>query len=224
MEEIAKTIVIAIVTNGAVLGLFVWVFKKLFEASLAQRTKAFQAEIELLNKKNFYQYSKLYDEQAKNISLVYADLVNMSDQASYLAYHYNLLEDHPELFEHYLIPKDGDPIKWDLYHKAVLTEKREDTNAKELSEHASLSLREFRRKRIYFKNEVADEIERYINLILFVASHFTSVTYRDPHDFKPVVAGEVIDTWIKAVNVSNRLFPVLEETFRVHLGINDKIA
>lgn len=221
MEDIAKIIGITVITNGAVLGLSIWVFKKLFETYLTHRTKAFQAEIELLNKKNFHQYSKLYDEQAQNISLVYADLVTMSDQASYLAYRYNLLEKHPELFEHYLIPKDGNSIKWDQYFKAVLTEKREDVKAKELLEHASLSLREFHKKRIYFKKEVADEIERYINLVLYVASEFTNVTYRDPQDFKPVITSEIIDTWIKAVNVSSSLFPVLEETFRVHLGIND---
>ena len=224
MEELAKTIGIAVITNATVLGLFIWVFKKLFEASLTQRTKAFQAEIELLNKKNFHQYSKLYDEQAQNIGIVYSDLVKMADQASYLAYHYNLLEKHPELLEQYLIPKDGDPIKWDRYHNAVLTEKHEDIKAKELSEHASISLRQFREKRIYFKKEVAKKIEHYINLILYVASQFSNVTYRDPDEFNPVVASEVIDTWVKAVNISNSLFPALEETFRVHLGINDELA
>jgi hypothetical protein len=34
-----------------------------------------------------------------------------------------------------------------------------------------------------------------------------------------VVAEELIQTWKKAVEASNQLFPVLEDLFREHLGI-----
>ena len=221
MNDLITTIGVSILTNGALLALFIWVFKKLFETSLTHRTKAFQAEIDLINKKNFHQYSKIFDTQAETIGQVYSDLVELSDQAAYLAYHFRLQEEHPELYEDHLIPKDGDPVKWERYQKALFTEKREDIKAKELSEHASASLREFRAKRIYFKAEIANEIERYINLVLYVASQFTNVTYRDNENFKPVVAEEVIKQWMQAISVSHNLFPVLEETFREHLGTRD---
>jgi hypothetical protein len=224
MGDLITTICVAIITNGAVLGLFVWVFKKLFETALSKRTEAFKSEIELINKKNYYQFSKLYDEQAQNVKEVYSDLVYMLDQTGYLVYHYNLLEEHPEFFEQYMRPKDSNPIKWDRYLKTSLSEKQEDVKAQEIKEHASKSLAEFRRKRIFFHKNVADEIERYINLILFVSSQFKNVTYRDPEDFQPVVADEVIKTWVKAVDASHQLFPILEETFRSHLGISDEIA
>ncbi len=222
MDELLKTITIAIVTNGTVLGLFIWVFKMLFEKSLTLRAKAFQAEIELINKKNFHQYSKIFDEQAKTIGDVYSDLVQLSDQSAYLANHFRLQEQHPELFEEYLIPKDGDPLKWERYYKAVATEKREDIKAKELSEHASVSLNKFRTKRIYFKKEIASKIEHYIYLVLFVASNFKNISYRDTKDFKPVVADEVVKLWIETVNIAHELFPVIEETFRTHLGVENE--
>jgi len=80
-------------------------------------------------------------------------------------------------------------------------------------------LNEFRKKRIFFSKDIADEIERLMNLVLFIASQFKDVTCRDPENFEPVVAQKVIDTWTKAVHVTNELFPVLEDTFRKHIGI-----
>lgn len=224
MADLLTTIGVAIVTNGAVLGLFVFVFKKLFEASLNKRTEVFKSEIELINKKNYYQFSKLFDEQAQNVKQVYSDLVYMSYQTGYLLFHYNLLEEHPELFEQYIRPKDSDPIKWRNYYKVALSEKQEDIKAQELKEFASKALDNFRRKRIFFHKNIANEIERYIDLILFISSQFKNVTYRDPEDFQPVVNEEVIKTWIKAVNASHQIFPVLEGTFRSYLGIsNDSV-
>ncbi len=219
MVEVLKTISISVITNSAVLGLFVWVFKKLFESSLNKRTELFKREIELINQKNFYQFSKLYDEQAQTVKNVYAELVHMSDQVGYLVFHYNLLENHPELFEQYRIPKDGNSVKWDRYLKATLSEKKEDVKAQELFGQISRALSEFRKSRIYFSKEIADEIERLMNLVLFIASEFKNVTYRDPEKFEPVVAEEVIETWSNAVQVIQELFPVLEESFRKHIGM-----
>ena len=139
MDEVLKTITISVITNGAVLGLFIWVFKRLFESSLSRRTELFRREIELINQKSFYQYSKLYDEQAQTVKGVYAELVHMTDQVGYLVFHYNLLEDHPELFEQYKVPKDGNQQKWDRYLIATLSEKKEDVKAKKLADTVSIS-------------------------------------------------------------------------------------
>lgn len=221
MNDILITIAISIVTNGTLLGLFIWVFKRLFDSALTKRAELFKQELELIHKKDFYQYSKLYDEQAQVIKEVYAGLVDMLDKINYLVYRYYLLEKHPELFEHYLRPKDGDPIKWDMYLKATLRKKREDIKANEISEQASKDFGELRKKRIYFSKNTADEIERLINLILFISDSFPSVSYRDPDKFEPVVAEELIETWRNAVIVSQGLFPVLEESFRKHIGVNE---
>jgi len=143
----------------------------------------------------------------------------MSDQVGYLVFHYNLLDNHPELFEQYRIPKDGNSVKWDRYLKTTLSQKKEDVKAKELADQVSISLSEFRKRRIYFSKEIANEIERLMNLVLFIASEYKNVTYRDPEKFEPVVAGEVIETWTNAVHVIQDLFPVLEETFRKYIGM-----
>jgi hypothetical protein len=95
MNDVLITIAISIITNGTLLGLFIWVFKRLFDNALTKRAEMFKKELELINKKNFYQFSKLYDEQAQVINEVYADLVDMLDKVQYLVYRYKLLEEHP---------------------------------------------------------------------------------------------------------------------------------
>ena len=222
MIDILRTISISVITNGAVLALFVWVFKKLFETSLKKHSELYLKEIELANKKNYYKFSKLHDEQAEAINNVYGELVYMSDQVAYLAYHYNLLETHPEFFNQYLLPKNGDPLKWKQYFEAILSQQAEDIKAKELTSYVSTALNKFKKKRIYFSRDVAGEIERLMNLILFIGSEFQNVTYRDERDFKPVVANEVIATWVNAVEASNKLFPILEKSFRGHLGLEEE--
>ena len=67
MNDVLITIAISIITNGTLLGLFIWVFKRLFDNALTKRVEMFKKELELINKKNFYQYSKFYDEQAQAI-------------------------------------------------------------------------------------------------------------------------------------------------------------
>jgi len=91
MVEVLKTISIAVITNGAVLGLFIWVFKKLFESSLNKRTELFKREIELINQKNFYQFSKLYDEQAQTVKNVYAELVHGGIHLTQVAPTYSIM-------------------------------------------------------------------------------------------------------------------------------------
>ena len=220
MSELATTIAISVISNATVLGLFVWVFKKLFETALQRRSETLKAEIDLLNRKHFHQYSKIFDTQAETIANVYSDLSSLAQQSSYLAYHFRLQEEHPELFEEYRIPEDGNPRKWERYLITSLSERKEFTKAGELAKHAAESQEEFRVKRIYFSEVISNEIERYLSLVYYVGSNFSNVAYRDPKDFKPVVADKVIQVWIKAVNTSNRLFPMLESEFREHLGID----
>ena len=62
--DLLSTIVVAVVTNGSVLALFLWVFKVSFKKALDRRIKLSEKELELQHKKNFHQFSKLYDEQA----------------------------------------------------------------------------------------------------------------------------------------------------------------
>jgi hypothetical protein len=220
MNDVLITIAISIITNGTLLGLFIWVFKRLFDSALTKRAEIFKQEIELINKKNFYQFSKLYDEQANVIKEVYAELVDLLSKANYLVYQYNLIEKHPELYEHYLIPKDGDPIKWEWYYKSLLKRHKEGIKAQEISEQTSKDQGEFRKKRIYFQNDIADEIERLFYLIFLISHFFEDVSYRDPYKFEPMVAKEVIETWGKAAKMAGELFPLLEESFRKHIGIN----
>lgn len=221
MSDVFTAIIISVFTNGGVLALFIWVFKILFEKSLEKKTKIIEKEIDLLNKKNLYQFSKIYDEQAQVIKDTYSELVTMMEQVTYLTYYSNLLEGHPELFDHLRIPEDGNPIKWKRYLDASLSERKEDLKAKELKEITVSALNNFKKRRIYFSKIIADEIERLMSLILFIASEFTNVTYRDPKYFEPMIAEEVISHWKKSIQVSNQLFPILEYEFRKHLGIEN---
>ena len=72
MTELLTTIVVAVVTNGTVLALFIWVFKVAFEKALDRRVKLYEREIELQHKKTFHQFSKIYDEQAAALRDIYA--------------------------------------------------------------------------------------------------------------------------------------------------------
>ena len=222
MNDIWKAISISVITNGSLLGLFIWVFERLFDSYLSKRTESFKQEIELISKKNFYQFSKTYDDQAQVIKEVYADLVDMVGDVGSLVNYYNRQEKYPELFQHFLIPQDSDPIKWDWYLDS-LKERNEDIKAKELAKRASTVGRTFIKNKIYFSKHIAEEIDRLIWLLWYIADTFKDVTFRDPYNFEQVIAQEVIETWQKAVIVINELFPELEESFRKHLGV-DKIT
>lgn len=216
--ELLKTIAIGIVTNGAVLALFIWVFKVVFEKSLDKQAKLHEKELELRHKKSFHRFSKVFDEQAATLRDIYAQLVELNDRAAYLAYHYQLYEGHPELLERYRIPEAGGVAEWDRYLKATLSEKPEEARAEELTKAASQALKEFRPRRIYLSPTTANEIERLMNLFLVVGSEFRNVNYRYPHTLEQVIAPEIIDVWKQALLASQALFPQLEEQFRQHLG------
>jgi hypothetical protein len=217
-SELLQTIIVAVVTNGSVLALFLGVFKIAFEKALDKRAKLYERELELQHKKSFRQFSKIYDEQAMTLSDVYAQLVALDGQAAYLAYHYRLFEQNPELLEQYRVPKTGDPMAWERYLKQVLSAKPEDARAEELIKAASESLNKFRQRRIYLPRATANEVERLISLYLFIGSEFRNVSYRDRHTLKQVIASEVIEAWKQALAVSQALLPQLEEQFRQHLG------
>lgn len=74
MTELLITIVVAVVSNGAVLALFIWVFKVAFEKALDKRAKLYELELDLQHKKTFHQFSKIYDEQAAALRDIYAQL------------------------------------------------------------------------------------------------------------------------------------------------------
>ena len=220
--ELLETIGIAVVTNGSVLALFIWVFKIAFEKSLDKRAKLYERELELQHKKSFHQFSKVYDEQAATLADVYAQLTGLNDQAAYLAYHYQLFEQHPELLERYRTPETGGAAEWDRYLKSALSIKPEDVRAEELVKAASEALiRRFRTRRIYLPGRTANNVERLMQLFLFVGSEFPNVSYRDPRTLKQVIAPEVIEAWKQALSASQALFPELEDQFRQHLGARD---
>jgi hypothetical protein len=219
MDDIWKTISISIITNGTLLGLFIWVFKRLFDSALNKRGELYKQEIDLINKKNFYQFSKIYDEQAQIIKGVYTDLVYMFDYINYMANHLNLLEKHPELFIKYQIPKDTDPVKMEQYLRSTLIGREEDVKSKDILNRTLKSINDFKNNRIYFSIDVAGKIEGLLNLILFIASRFKDVSYRDPSNFEPIVAEELIESWHKSIILSRQLFPALEEAFRKHVGV-----
>ncbi|MCL5059151.1 MAG: hypothetical protein M1449_00585 [Candidatus Thermoplasmatota archaeon] len=216
--ELLQTILIAVVTNGAVLALFLWVFKVAFEKALDKRVKLYEKELELQHKKSFHRFSKVFDEQAETLRDVYAQLVELNDRAAYLAYHYQVFEKHPDLLERYRIPETGSAVEWDRYLKNTLSAKPEDARAEELANAASQALKKFRPRRIYFLPTTANDVERLMSLFLFVGSEFRNVNYRDPHTLEQIIAPEVIDAWKRALSASQVLFPQLEDLFRQHLG------
>ena len=216
--ELLQTIAIAVITNGSVLALFIWVFKVVFEKALDKRAKLFELELSLQHKKSFHQFSKTYDEQAATLRDIYAQLVGLNDQAAYLAFHLHFYEQHPELLEAYRVPSTGGAKEWERYLKTSLAAKTEDTKAGELATAASVALKAFRPRRIYLPPETANEVERLMNLFAFVGAHFHSVNYRDPHTLEQVIAPEVIETWKRAITASQALFPQLEQQFREHLA------
>lgn len=218
MTELLTTIVVAVVTNGTVLALFIWVFKVAFEKALDRRVKLYEREIELQHKKTFHQFSKIYDEQAAALRDIYAALSSLYNQAAHLGFHYHFYNEHPELLEKYRVPGTGGTATWDRYYKATLSEKPEELRASTLIEAASSALSEFRPKRIYFSAATADEIERLLDLLLYVGSSFSNINYRDPHTLQPVVAPEVVDTWVGVLTACQTLFPQLEDQFRTLLA------
>lgn len=217
-SELLQTIMVAVVTNGTVLGIFVWVFKVAFEKALDKRAKLYERELELQHKKTFHQFSKVYDEQANTLRDVYAQLVELNDKAAYLAYHYHFHEQHPELLERFRLPQGGSAMEWDRYLRNSLAAKPEEAKAEGLSQAASDALKAFRVRRIYLPAATANEVERLMSLFMFVGSQFSNVSYRDPETLQQPIAPEVIDTWRKVVTASQVLFPQLEEQFRQHLG------
>lgn len=218
MTELLITIVVAVVSNGAVLALFIWVFKVAFEKALDKRAKLYELELDLQHKKTFHQFSKIYDEQAAALRDIYAQLSSLYSQAAHLGFHYNFYNEHPELLEKYRVPKTGEAAAWDRYYKATLSKKPEELRANALAEAASSALAEFRPMRIYLSAATANEIERLLNLLLYVGSSFSNINYRDPHTLKPVVAQEVVDTWVRALAACQTLFPQLEDQFRALLA------
>lgn len=216
--EVLQTITIAVLTNGAVLALFIWVFKAAFEKALDKRATLYEKELELQHKKSFHRFSKVFDEQAATLRDIYAQLVELNDRAAELAFHYQLYEEHPELLEQYRIPETGGAAEWDRYLKNTLSEKPENVRADEFAKAASLALKQFRPRRIYLSPATANEAERLMNLFLFVGSEFRNVNYRDPHTLEQVIAPEVIHAWKRALLASQALFPQLEKQFRQHLG------
>ncbi len=219
-----ETIGITVLTNGGLVALLIFVFKKSFEALLAKSVALYSKKIELENNKIIHSYGKIFDEQASVIKDIYSDLVSIHSDNQYLIYHFNLLENHPEFFEDKRIPANGDPIKWEKYLRATLTESREDRLAKDNCNKAKQTLLKIRVNRIFFPRHVADELDRFVQLALFISSQFENVSYRDPHNFEPVIANEVIETWKKVIEAANRLFPELEDLFRKHLRIEETIA
>ncbi|MBX9630524.1 MAG: hypothetical protein K2X67_08385 [Burkholderiales bacterium] len=215
--ELLQTIAVAVITNGAVLCLFIWVFKILFEQALDKRAKLYEKELDLQHRKHFHQFSKLYDEQATALRDAYSTLVRLNEQASRLAFHYNFYEQHPQLLERYRLPQSGGALEWGRFLKSTLAEKPEGKQAQHLAGAAVEALQEFRPRRIFFDAETANEVERLINLFAYVGSEFENVSYRDPKTLEQIIAPEVIETWKKVVTASQVLFPQLEQQFRAYL-------
>ena len=219
MADILKTIWISVITNGALLALFVYVFKQLFENSLKRRTELSLRELELANRKNYYQFSKLYDEQASVIKDVYTDLAYMFGQVKDLVYSYSRIESEPQIYKQYL-PTYGSEDIWCEYKKKFLEERKNDTKAEVLYKFVKESSDRFKIKKIYFQKTIVDEIEKLYHLITFIAFQYKNISYRASDDLKAPLAKEVYDVWTTAVAIVYKLFPVLEELFRNHLGID----
>lgn len=218
MTDLLTTIVVAVISNGAVLALFIWVFKVAFEKTLDKHVKIYERELELQHKKTFHQFSKIYDEQAEALRDIYTVLSSLYSQAAHLGFHYSFYNEHPELLEKYRVPRTGAAAAWDRYYKATLSEKPEEIRASALAEAASSALSEFRPKRIYLSAATADEIERLLNLLLYIGSSFSNINSRDPHTLQPVVAQEVVDTWARVLAACQTLFQQLEDQFRALLA------
>ncbi len=219
--ETFKVIGIGLATNGTLLALFIIIFKKCFDAWLSKSTEIHLKKIELENNKNLYSYGKIFDEQAAIIKEIYSDITVIFGNIQHLLYHFNLLENNPELFDHLRIPKNGDGPKWDKYLKATLSESREEKIAKKTSELASTTTRKIQSNKIFFPKHIANELEVLSTLGFFIASQFKNVTYRDPETFETPIANEVIETWKQAIETSRTTLPILEDMFRKHLRIEE---
>ncbi|GAB3473686.1 hypothetical protein [Polaromonas eurypsychrophila] len=135
-----------------------------------------------------------------------------------MALHYQLVDRRPQLLERYRTPETGDARAWERFLSASLAEKSDNIKADALSKEASQVLTDFRRKRIYLSSGTAGEVERLMNLFLYVGSEFRNISYRNPDNLRQVVEPEVIEVRKRALEASQNLFPVLESQFRRHLG------
>lgn len=217
MNDEIYTIAIPVLTNGTVLALFVWILKFSFQKALDKSAELYARELDLMHKKDFLKYSKIYDEQAVTLSDTYKILVMLYEHASHLAFQYKFYEENPQFLEKYRVPKTGDAKAWQRYHEATLSHKPADARANTLEHSAAVALAEFKPKRIYFDVELADEVERLLNLLLFVGSSFPNINVRDPETLEPAVSEEVIEVWKKVVTACHGLFPQMENEFRRHL-------
>jgi len=216
--DLLQTIMVAVVTNGGVLALFIFVFQKSFERALDHRAKVFEREMDLRHKQAFHQFSKTYDQQSEALSQTYEKLIELNDSVAYLVLHNSLFAIHPELANQYRKPDDGDPKAWERYLQQNLSARPEEAKANELAKAASDALKAFRKKRIYFPEETAHEVERLLGLFTYLGSQFQNVNLKNPESTVDVVAPEVFESWNKAVNACEHLVPKLEAMFRTHLG------
>ena len=216
--ELLQTIAVAVITNGAVLALFIWVFQKVFERSLDHRAKVFEKEMDLRHKQTFHQFSKTYDQQAEALSQTYEKLIELNDSVAYLVFHNSFCAANPELQKQYRRPEDGNPKAWERYLQQNLTSRPEEEKASELAKSASEALKTFRKKRIYFPEETAQEVERLLGLFTFLGSQFQNVNLKNPESTVDIVAPDMIESWNRAVSACEALMPKLENLFREHLG------
>ena len=186
------------------------------------KLEVYKKETEYLQKKNYLRFSKLHEERANVIKDLYSTLVTSFDSVSYLVFHLNLLDNCPEFLDHLRIPKDNDRVKWERYLKNSISESKEESLAKDTSNELRGEFSRFRTNRIYFERDISEEIEKCLQLLIFIASHFSDVSYRDPETSKPTVNKLVIETWKQAITDTNSLFPILEDKFRDELGIKEE--
>jgi len=218
--DLFHTIIVAVITNGSVLALFVWVFQKSFERALDHRAKIFEKEMDLRHKQVFYQFSKTYDYQSEALSQTYEMLIELNDAVAYLIFHNSFFADNPEFTRKYPKPEDGDPAAWERYLQQNLSSRPEEVKAEEIVKFASEAQEAFRKRRIYFPEETAQEVERLLCLFTFLGSQFQNVNMKNPESTVDVIAPEVFESWNQAVRACEVLVPKLEAMFRKHLGLS----
>lgn len=214
MSPVIASVLTAVVSNGVALAVIAYLCRKMFEAALDRRAKLYERELDLLHRKQFHQFSRVYDEQATVIKETYASLVSLYQRVLYLAFKHNMYKEHPEFLDRYRKPEADSPFAWERYLRSLVEPSPEDEMAQELQDEASAALKDFQPRRIYFQPDLAAQIDIALQLILHVASSFKTVNYS--HRERDVIAPEVITTWEQSIVACQHAFPLIEAAFRAH--------
>lgn len=214
---ILTTVAAAGIGAGTVVAAIAWLAKSLIGQVLEKRLERFKASIkadgekeiehlkaslELAAQKKIIEFGSLHNRRAEIIAEFYEKLTEVQRLSQVLPWNLILREYKEE------------------YGQAKFNEldQREAEDVRKLST-AWREMSEFYRKRkLYFKAEVCDQIERVQAITGFISDNYHNIAYRDEHG-EIYVHPQVKQVWDASHEALPKIMAQLEAEFRTLLGV-----